>query len=238
MKRLIYKSDQNKQQTHSGHTGDLFYYIETDGKVYLIEQKGPLQFPTDKANLPFAVEEKQMMRFNSFTVMYCTPVLEKHPEDWYNRDDIPALENVHHAVRESLHMSFPRCVAEVLAFKNGKVLLVNASRGVTKGMWNLPGGFMEYGESPSDCILREIKEELGVDSRIISLRGVYNRASAHHPFHLIAFVYECELDSTEFKLDPDEIAEADWFEIEDALRITKSQLTKEVITKYISNSSK
>lgn len=224
------KSYSNKPEEEDGPT--LYYYIETDGKVYLIEKSGMLQFPTEKDPLPFEIIEKKVMSFDSYYVKYCGPVLDKHPHDWLNKDDLPKLDNLHQTVRESLHMSFPRCVAEVILIKEGKVLLVNASRGVTSGMWNLPGGFMEYGESPEECILREVKEELGLEASIKDLIGIYTKASAFHPFHLIAFVYLCIADDYEFKLDPDEIAEAEWFGIDEALEITKNHFTILALEEY------
>ena len=209
-----------------------YYYIETDGKVYLIEDTGVLKFPTDPTTLPFEILEKKHMNFDGFSVIYSAPVLDKHPVEWRSKDDLPKLDNLHHVVREALNMSFPRCVAEAILIKDGKVLLVNASRGVTVGFWNLPGGFMEYGESPEECIVREVSEEIGVGSKVVELVGIWDKASMHHPYHLLAFVYLCELESYQFSPNPDEIAEVKWFEIDDALKITKSHFTRLALNEF------
>ena len=54
----------------------------------------------------------------------------------------------------------------------GKVLLVRA-KGWPEKMYGLVTGFLEKGEDPKLGILREVKEELGLDGEIVSLVGAY-----------------------------------------------------------------
>ena len=42
-------------------------------------------------------------------------------------------------------------------------------------LWNLPGGTMEAGEAPWETVVRELKEETGLDVEIVRLTGVYNK---------------------------------------------------------------
>lgn len=42
-------------------------------------------------------------------------------------------------------------------------------------LWNLPGGSMENGESPWDGLIREVKEETGLDVENIKLAGIYSK---------------------------------------------------------------
>ncbi|GAB6096444.1 hypothetical protein JCM14469_26970 [Desulfatiferula olefinivorans] len=42
------------------------------------------------------------------------------------------------------------------------------------GMWDLPGGHVEDGESPDQCIVREMNEELGLDLDDVSLFRIYD----------------------------------------------------------------
>ncbi|MBF0226526.1 MAG: NUDIX domain-containing protein [Desulfobacterales bacterium] len=55
---------------------------------------------------------------------------------------------------------------------NEEVLLVKRSVPPQKGLWCLPGGFMELGESPEKCALRELKEETGILGLIYKCLGV------------------------------------------------------------------
>jgi ADP-ribose pyrophosphatase YjhB (NUDIX family) len=61
----------------------------------------------------------------------------------------------------------------------GKILLERRS---DNGRWGLPSGVMEIGESISETIVREVKEETGFDIRVDYLVGVYT-----NPRHVIAF---------------------------------------------------
>ncbi|MER7755728.1 NUDIX domain-containing protein [Kitasatospora sp. NPDC097643] len=61
----------------------------------------------------------------------------------------------------------------------GRVLL---QRRTDNGMWALPGGVMELGESIADCGIRETREETGVDISITGLVGTYT-----NPSHILAY---------------------------------------------------
>lgn len=53
--------------------------------------------------------------------------------------------------------------AIILENSRGEILLVKRKFEPMKGFWDLPGGFIEIGESIEESSLREIKEELGID---------------------------------------------------------------------------
>lgn len=61
----------------------------------------------------------------------------------------------------------------------GRVLL---QRRVDNGMWALPGGKMELGESLAGCGVRETKEETGIDIEIVGIVGTYT-----DPGHVFAY---------------------------------------------------
>ncbi len=66
----------------------------------------------------------------------------------------------------------------VAAFvENGKdeLLLIKRDAEPYKGRWALPSGFIEIEETPEDAVLRELKEETGVDGTIERLIGVYSQ---------------------------------------------------------------
>jgi len=56
---------------------------------------------------------------------------------------------------------------------NGKILLVRASSETgVPGTWWLPGGGLEFGESPGECLVRECMEETGLEVRVRGLLDV------------------------------------------------------------------
>ena len=63
----------------------------------------------------------------------------------------------------------PRPCAEVALFnEKGEVLLAKRAQEPWKGKFDLPGGFVDVGETPEDAALRELREELGIARESIS----------------------------------------------------------------------
>lgn len=67
----------------------------------------------------------------------------------------------------------PRPTATGLLMRKNRLLLTKRSVAPLKGYWDLPGGFLNQGERAEDAILREIKEETGIDAVIKSFFGTY-----------------------------------------------------------------
>jgi len=67
----------------------------------------------------------------------------------------------------------PAPAAGVILVRDSTVLLVRRKWDPAAGAWCLPAGFMEYGESPERCAVRELREETGVRARLTGLFGVY-----------------------------------------------------------------
>lgn len=75
--------------------------------------------------------------------------------------------------------SIVAAASAVVTLPDGKIVL---HKRVDNNEWSLLGGGMEYGESISETILREVKEESGLCCRIEKLIGVYT-----NPKHVIAY---------------------------------------------------
>jgi 8-oxo-dGTP diphosphatase len=93
---------------------------------------------------------------------------------------VPAEEDGHDrqfcaSCKEFIYENPVPVVAGVILDREKRVLLVKRGVEPCIGTWTLPGGFIEIGEHPDDCILREIKEETDLDCRIRHLLGVYQQ---------------------------------------------------------------
>ena len=64
--------------------------------------------------------------------------------------------------QDNLSYKFPVSIKGVVLNQEGKVVLLKNER----NEWELPGGKLELGETPEDCVIREIKEELDINSKI------------------------------------------------------------------------
>ena len=61
----------------------------------------------------------------------------------------------------------------------GEVLMIHRS---DNGLWALPGGGHDLGESIADTVVREVREETGIDVEVTGLTGIYT-----NPRHVIAY---------------------------------------------------
>lgn len=73
--------------------------------------------------------------------------------------------------------------ASVAIVRQRDVLLVQRNRPPSEGLWTLPGGRLEPGETAEQCAVRELKEELGLD--VFALRPV--TLLRHRGFELQVF---------------------------------------------------
>ena len=82
----------------------------------------------------------------------------------------------------------PAPASAVIIEQNGKVLLAKRRFPPFRGDWSLPAGFVEYGESPQDCAIRETHEETNLKVKISSVFGVYSGKDDPRT-HAILIVY-------------------------------------------------
>ncbi|RKR89170.1 ADP-ribose pyrophosphatase YjhB (NUDIX family) [Micromonospora pisi] len=102
----------------------------------------------------------------------------------------------------------------VLAVDDQGAILLQRRRDT--GQWALPMGKMEIGETPTQCAVRETREETGVDVEVIGILGVYS-----DPGHIVAYTdgevrqeYEVTLLARPIGGVPaanDEASEVGWF---------------------------
>jgi ADP-ribose pyrophosphatase YjhB (NUDIX family) len=69
---------------------------------------------------------------------------------------------------------WPRAGAGAVLFRGDAVLLVERGSGPSEGLWSLPGGSIEAGETAEEAARREVREECGLDADIVGLAGVYD----------------------------------------------------------------
>lgn len=85
-------------------------------------------------------------------------------------------------------------VAAALIDADGRVLLAQRPEGKNlAGLWEFPGGKVETGETPEYALMREISEELGVETRPCCYTPVGFASHGYDDFHLLMPLYACRV---------------------------------------------
>ncbi len=114
----------------------------------------------------------------------------------------------------------PQKVTAAVIERNGKILIARRRRGDSlAGKWEFPGGKLEPGETPEECLKRELKEELGIETEVgaffCSSRFVYPHIAVELLVYRTSYVSgEIELlehDRVEW-VSPETLRETDFSE--------------------------
>ncbi len=119
---------------------------------------------------------------------------------------------------------FLNCVAAAILNDTGKVLLQKRS---DRNTWGFPSGVMELGESFSESLKREVKEETGLNVDIIRLLGVYSDYFDEYPngdkAQPIVIFFLCKAKSGNLTVDNDETLELKFFSKEEMPTLVNQQ---------------
>jgi ADP-ribose pyrophosphatase YjhB (NUDIX family) len=108
-----------------------------------------------------------------------------------------------------------RTAADAVVFdERGRVLL---QRRADFGVWGLPGGAVEVGETLERAVRREVKEETGLDVEVVRLVGAYSepgQTTVRYPsgdvVHYVSLTFECRVVGGRPQTDAESTAQA-WF---------------------------
>lgn len=109
-------------------------------------------------------------------------------------------------------IAWSRVVAACVIKNNeGKYLLVQEAQPQVYGLWNLPAGHVDKGESIEAAAIREAKEETGLDVGLLEKIGVWHD-KVEEP---IRHAFKVKVTGGEIKAQPGEILDVNWFSYEE-----------------------
>ena len=126
-------------------------------------------------------------------------------------------------------------IARGVCVQDGKILLCRAKGGATT---YLPGGHIEFGETGRQALVREVKEELGVDAETGAFLGVVENAFQQHgkPHAEINLVYELKLPTDTPPCALEAWIEFEWRDrahLDDLLPATFRRLSDDPTTPFV-----
>lgn len=75
---------------------------------------------------------------------------------------------------------------------DGRVLIAQRPEGKQlAGMWEFPGGKIEPGETPEETVVRELREELGIETKVACLAPLTFASHAYESFNLLMPLFVC-----------------------------------------------
>lgn len=107
-----------------------------------------------------------------------------------------ALEpaRIHELMDSETGYATPKVDVRGVVFKDNALLMV---REKFDGRWTVPGGWADVSETPSEAVVREIREEAGFETRVTKILAVYDRSRQGnvppYPFHVYKLFFQCEL---------------------------------------------
>ncbi len=140
-------------ETYEFKTGD--FYAIVPGTEYAQRVKAGTKILFIKVP---SVNDKRIVGLNEEQLLWCNAKMKTVRTDYYHKDNAPLANSIKPA-------------AAVAIFNERNEILMLHRR--DNGMWTMPGGTMEFGESLTNCALREVKEECGLDVKIQDIVGTY-----------------------------------------------------------------
>ncbi|MCP5027181.1 MAG: NUDIX hydrolase [Actinomycetia bacterium] len=110
-------------------------------------------------------------------------------------------------------MTRPEIAVGAVAVHDDQILLIRRGQGPAAGEWSVPGGRVEFGESVYEAVIRELREETGLEATCGGLVGWVERISNDHHFVIMDFTVHIT-DPGARPVAGDDAAEAEWIDLD------------------------
>jgi 8-oxo-dGTP diphosphatase len=91
-----------------------------------------------------------------------------------------------------MRLRSPALTVDGILIRDNSVLLIQRKNAPFQGVWALPGGFVEYGETTENAVIREFFEETDLQIKILKLIGVYSDPHRDPRGHTVTVAYLIE----------------------------------------------
>lgn len=126
-------------------------------------------------------------------------------------------------------------VGAIIVNGEGKVFLAKRGKNVSihAGMWESPGGGVEFGETMAEAIAREVKEEHGIEVEVGEMLDMVEHIALEEGKHWIGPAFVCKItNGTPQILEPDKCEEIGWFTWEEAQQLPLSPFGRQDLANF------
>jgi 8-oxo-dGTP diphosphatase len=103
------------------------------------------------------------------------------------------------------------CVGAIVVDGN-RLLLIRRGRGAAIGSWSVPGGRVERGETVREAVVRELREETGLDGECDRFVGWVERIGAEYHYVILDFIVRVQPGEA---VAGDDATDARWVPVDD-----------------------
>ena len=130
----------------------------------------------------------------------------------------------------------PKVAVIALVLHQDKVLLIQRAVDPAKGKWSLPGGYMDAHEMPEEALQRELKEEVGLSSKIGGLIDIFPMVNDEGSRIGIVLAFSAEpANSPEIPYVADDAQDAGWFRAQEIPADLAFESTATLLTNWSSS---
>lgn len=121
---------------------------------------------------------------------------------------------------------YPTAKVDVRGFvlnEKNEILMAKES---VDGKWTIPGGWADIGDTPTEAVLKEIKEETGIDAEVVRLVAIYDKREHSHPpepHYIYKLMFFCKATGGKLEAGFDMLG-ADYFPLDKLPELSKDRI--------------
>lgn len=117
-----------------------------------------------------------------------------------------------------------------VVFRGDDILVIRRGKPPFEGQWSIPGGGLEHGEALEDAVIREVREETGLEIKVLGLLNIYEALPKEtgFPTHTIMIDYVAEWASGE-PFAADDAVEAEFVSMDEAISRLSWDVTRQAV---------